>query len=52
MKTLLLIPILGAFGLYFKPSKRFALAISIVTMFNAIGLYFGMDKKSSEFQYV
>lgn len=52
MKTLLLIPILGAIGLYFKPSKKFALGISIITMLNAIGLYFGMDKKSSEFQYV
>lgn len=52
MKTLLLIPILGTFGLYFKPSKTFALGISIVTMLNAIGLYFGMDKKSTEFQYV
>lgn len=52
MKTLILIPILGAISLYFIPSKRWALMISVGTMIEAIRLYIGMDKKSSEYQYV
>ena len=52
MKTLILIPIVGAISLYFKPSKKWALMISVGTMIEALRLYIGMDKKSTEFQYV
>lgn len=52
MKTLIIIPLIGAISLYFKPSKKWALMISLITMAEAIRLYVGMDKKATEFQYV
>jgi len=52
MKTLLIIPLIGAISLYIKPSKQWALVISVVTMLEALRLYVIMDKKSSEFQFV
>ncbi len=38
--------------MYIKPSKQWALMISVVTMIEAIRIYVIMDKKSSEFQFV
>ena len=52
MKTLLIIPLIGAISLYFKPSKQWAVIISVGTMIEAIRIYVGMDKKSTEYQYV
>lgn len=52
MKTLLIIPIIGAISLYFKPSKQWALLISVATMIEALRLYVIMDKKSTEYQLV
>lgn len=52
MKTLLIIPLVGAISLYFKPSKQWALMISVATMIEALRLYVTMDKKSTEYQLV
>ncbi len=52
MKTLLIIPIIGAIGLYIKPSKRLALMTSIVMMLESMRIYVMMDKKSTEYQFV
>jgi len=52
MKTLLILPLIGAISIYFKPSKQWALLISVVTMLEAVRIYVGMDKKSTEYQYV
>ena len=52
MKTLLILPLIGAISIYFKPTKQWALLISVVTMLEAVRIYVGMDKKSTEYQYV
>ena len=52
MKTLIIIPIIGAISLYFKPSKQWALLISVAAMIESLRLYVAMDKKSTEFQFV
>lgn len=52
MKTLLIIPLVGAISLYFKPSKQWALMISVGTMIESFRIYVLMDKKSTEYQFV
>ena len=52
MKTLLILPLLGAISLYFRPSKQWALMISVATMIESLRLYILMDKKSTEYQFV
>lgn len=50
--AILLIPIGGAIALYFKPSKKLALFISMVILLEAIRLGISMDKGIGEFQNV
>jgi NADH:ubiquinone oxidoreductase subunit 4 (subunit M) len=52
MKTLIILPIIGAISLYFKPSKQWALIISVATMIESLRMYVIMDKKSTEYQFV
>ena len=52
MTALLLIPIIGAIGLYLVPSKRLALAISMIILMEAIRIQVGMDRGSAEYQGV
>ena len=48
METLIILPIVGAIILYFKPTKRWALGISIVIMMEVIRMHIGMDRESGE----
>lgn len=52
MKTLLILPLVGAISLYFKPKKQWALMISVATMIESLRIYVLMDKKSTEYQFV
>ena len=48
METLIILPIVGAVILYFNPSKKWALLISIVILIEAIRKQIGMDRESGE----
>jgi NADH:ubiquinone oxidoreductase subunit 4 (subunit M) len=52
MTLLFILPLIGAVCLYFYPSKKLALTISIITFLESVRLFIGLDKKSSEFQYI
>ena len=52
MIALLIIPLLGIIVLYFKPTKRFALGISILILMEVIRIQFGMIVESGEYQNV
>jgi NADH:ubiquinone oxidoreductase subunit 4 (subunit M) len=52
METLIILPIIGAIILYYKPEKRWALGISIVILMEVIRKQVGMDRESGEWQYV
>lgn len=52
MEALMLIPIIGAIGIYINPSKKLALGVSIITMLEAIRIQITMDKEVGGYQKV
>ncbi|MBS1758367.1 MAG: hypothetical protein JSU03_13945 [Bacteroidetes bacterium] len=52
MEALMIIPVIGVIGIYFNPSKKLALGISLIIMLEAIRVGITMDKEIGGYQKV